>query len=193
MKIIGVTGTSGAGKTTVCKMIAENFDAEIIYSDKVARELSKKGTLYLESIVNNFGEEILNSKGGLNRKKLANIIYTDHSKKEQLNQLTFMYVCDEIKKRISKIDKKEVIILDVPLLFESKLDQVCDFTIAIIAKEEVKIKRICERDNISKEEAILRLHAQNSNEFFMEYADYVIHNNSEDIKDIKKQIDKIKL
>ena len=77
MKIIGVTGSSGAGKDTLCEILENKYEAEIVDADKIAKELSKKGTMYLQSIVESFGSGIVDRKGELNRKKLASIIYED--------------------------------------------------------------------------------------------------------------------
>lgn len=191
MKIIGVTGSSGAGKDTLCEILENKYNAEIVDADKIARELSKKGTMYLQSIVESFGSGIVDRKGELNRKKLASIIYEDDKKREELNKLTFIYVVDEIKKRINKI-KKKIIVVNAPLLFESNLDQVCDFVIAVIAERKVQIERIMKRDNIKAEEAEKRLNMQNTDEFYIENADYIIHNKG-DIKDIEKQLKNINI
>lgn len=191
MKIIGVTGSSGAGKDTLCEILENKYNAEIVDADKIARELSKKRTMYLQSIVESFGSGIVDRKGELNRKKLASIIYEDDKKREELNKLTFIYVVDEIKKRINKI-KKKIIVVNAPLLFESNLDQVCDFVIAIIAERKVQIKRIMKRDNIQEDEAEKRLNMQNTDDFYIENADYIIHNKG-DIKDIEKQLKDIKI
>ena len=191
MKIIGVTGSSGAGKDTLCEILENKYNAEIVDADKIARELSKKGTMYLQSIVESFGSGIVDRKGELNRKKLASIIYEDDKKREELNKLTFIYVVDEIKKRINKI-KKKIIVVNAPLLFESNLDQVCDFVIAIIVNERKKIERIMKRDNIQEDEAEKRLNMQNTDDFYIENADYIIHNKG-DIKDIEKQLKDIKI
>ena len=186
MRIIGVTGTSGSGKSEACKILVKKYDAELIDADKIAKKLSKRGTVYFNSIVESFGSGIVNKTGELNRKKLANIIYQDEKKREQLNKLTFLYVVDEIKKIINKT-KKKIIIVDAPLLFESKLDQICDFVISIIANEKVKIERICKRDGITKKEAESRLKAQAPNKFFIENSDYVIYNNN-GVDELKEQI-----
>ena len=191
MKIIGVTGSSGAGKDTLCEILEDKYNAEIVDADKIARELSKKGTMYLQSIVESFGSGIVDRQGELNRKKLASIIYEDDKKREELNKLTFIYVVDEIKKRINKI-KKKIIVVNAPLLFESNLDQVCDFVIAVIAERKVQIERIMKRDNIKEDEAEKRLNMQNTDEFYIENADYIIHNKG-DIKDIEKQLKEINI
>ncbi len=191
MKIIGVTGSSGAGKDTLCEILENKYNAEIVDADKIAKELSKKGTMYLKSIVDCFGSKIVNRQGELNRKKLASIIFEDEKKREELNKLTFIYVVDEIKRRISKL-KKDIIVVNAPLLFESNLNQICDFVIAIIADRDIQIERIMKRDNLTKEAAEKRLNMQNSNEYFEENADYIIHN-KESLKDLEKQLKKIKI
>lgn len=191
MKIIGVTGSSGAGKDTLCEILENKYNAEIIDADKIARKLSKKGTMYLKSIVDCFGSNIINRQGELNRKKLASIIFEDEKKREELNKLTFIYVVDEIKRQINKL-KKDIIVVNAPLLFESNLNQICDFVIAIIADRDIQIERIMQRDSLSKEEAEKRLNMQNTNDFFEENADYIIYN-KESLKDIEKQLKKIKI
>ena len=191
MKIIGVTGSSGAGKDTLCEILENKYNAEIVDADKIAKELSKKGTMYLKSIVDCFGSKIVNRQGELNRKKLASIIFEEEKKREELNKLTFIYVVDEIKRRISKL-KKDIIVVNAPLLFESNLNQICDFVIAIIADRDIQIERIMKRDNLTKEAAEKRLNMQNSNEYFEENADYIIHN-KESLKDLEKQLKRIKI
>ena len=191
MKIIGVTGSSGAGKDTICEIIEKKYNAEIIDADQIAKELSKKGTMYLNSIVDCFGTSIIDKKGELNRKKLANIIFEDENKREELNKLTFVHVVDEIQRRINKM-KKKIIVVNAPLLFESNLNKICDFVIAVVADKDKQLIRIMNRDNVNKEEAEKRLNAQNTNEFFAENADYIVYNN-DSIESLEEQIENIKI
>ena len=190
MKIIGVTGSSGAGKTEVCKILQKKYDAEIIDADTVAKKLSKKGTVYLNSIVNHFGEDIVYKNGALNRKKLASMIYKDNQKREQLNRCTFDFIVQEIKKRINRVNHKDMILIDAPLLFESGLDSICDSVIVILAQPEEQIKRICKRDGITEEMAKKRLNAQNTNEYFKEVGDIIIVNDKT-LEDLKQAIEAI--
>lgn len=175
MRIIGITGTSGAGKTTICKILEERYSAHIIDADKVAKRLTKKGSMYLNSIVDYFGVNILDSAGELKRKELASIIYENEEKRNALNNLTFTYVVKEIKENINRLQDKELIVIDAPLLYESNLDKICDIVIGVIAKEEDKIYRICLRDNISEEMAKKRLAIQLNDDYIKNKADYIIN------------------
>lgn len=188
--IIGITGSSGAGKSTVCEILENEYHVKVINADKIAKELSKKGTLYLLEIVQKFGKEILLENGELNRKKLANIIYHNEEKRNQLNECTFKYIRKEIEKQIQE-HKNELIAIDVPLLFEAKLEEICNTTIAVIAKnKEAQIARIMQRDGIDKMHAEARLSAQHPNEFYTSRCQFVITNDNE-IADIEKQIEEI--
>lgn len=192
MKIIGITGSSGAGKTTISKIIKEKYNAQVIDADEIARKLSKKGTMYLSSIVDFFGNEIIDEQGELKRKRLAKLIYENDEKRKRLNELTFFYVVEEIKKSIKQFSgSAELIVVDAPLLFESKLDQICDFVIGVIANEEEKIQRICQRDQISEEMAQKRLAIQKDNEYIKKYSDYVIINDSS-MTNLEKELENIK-
>ncbi len=190
MKIIGVTGSSGAGKTTICAILEKEYLAHIIDADEVAKRLTKKGTIYLNSIVEYFGIDILDSMGELKRKELANIIYENDEKRKALNNLTFTYVVKEIKQNINDLQDKELIVIDAPLLYESNLDKICDIVIGVIAKEEDKIDRICKRDNISIEIAKKRLNIQLKDDYIKDKADYIIVNNG-NLEELEKDIKKI--
>lgn len=190
MKIIGVTGSSGAGKSTICEIIEKKYNAEIIDADKVAKQLTKKDTLYLKAIVKYFGDEIINNKGELIRKKLGDIIYNNNEKRQKLNELTFIYVVDEIKNKIHQTKNKDYIVIDAPLLYESGLSEICDFVIAVIADKSRQLKRIIKRDSISEDIAKKRLDIQNTNEFFIKKSQKVINNNTS-IEELEKNIEEI--
>ena len=176
MKIIGITGSSGSGKTTVSKIISEELKAKIINADKVVKQMQEKGTKYYEKIVETFGEEILKKDCSLNRKKLAEIIFQDESKKEELDNLTYKYVVEEIKNQVKNAQEKYVII-DAPLLIEGKLNEICNIVMAVISSKEEQIKRISKRDNIEESKAKIRLEAQKDNEFYKINANYIVENN----------------
>lgn len=179
MRILGVTGTSGSGKSTFTKILDEKEDIKVVDADKVARELSVPGTQYLKDIVNAFGEDILKEDGNLNRRALAHIIYNDENERKKLNSITFPHITREIYERIKKIadPKIKYVVIDAPLLFEAGLDKVCDSVISLVAEENVQIKRICSRDGINIETAKARLSSQKPASFYTENSDIVIINN----------------
>lgn len=189
MKIIGITGSSGSGKSTVCEILNEKYNVKIIDADKIAKELLTSGTEYFNDVISKFGREITDDVGEIDRKKLADLIYNDDKKREMLNNSTFYYVVKEIKSRAKEANNVDIII-DAPLLFESKLDDICNFTIGVIAKESVQIERIIKRDSISKEQACKRIKAQQTNNFYMSKCTEIIENNNEYIE-TEKQIEEI--
>lgn len=176
MTVIGITGSSGSGKTTLTKILAEELKAKVIYADEVVKKMQVKGNLYFEEIVQAFGNEILDLNGELNRKKLANIIFTNKEKKDILNKLTQKYVVKEIHNQINTA-KENYIILDAPLLIESGLNKICNKVIAVICSKKVQIERIIKRDKIDIQTAKERVEAQQTNEFYKTNADYVVENN----------------
>ena len=190
MKVIGITGNSGSGKSTICEIIKENYNSEIIDADKVAKKLTASQTEYLKEIIKTFGDNIIDENNKLNRKKLADIIFNNKEKKMLLDKLTFKYVVNEIKEQIGKIKDCDYIVLDVPLLFESKLNEVCDATIGVLAEKEEKINRIINRDKITYEKALNRLNNQPDDKFYIDNCNFIILNN-ESAEKIKEQIRKI--
>lgn len=188
--ILGITGSSGAGKSTVCEILEKDYHAKVINADKIAKKLSKKGTEYLSKIAQNFGTDILLENGELNRKKLADIIYQDSKKRELLNQCTFKYIKKEIENEL-KNAQEDVIAIDAPLLFEAKLEEFCNCTIAVIAKKkEVQLQRIIKRDGIEEEHAKKRIAAQPNNEYYISKCDYKITNDN-NLEDVEEQLQKI--
>ena len=185
--ILGITGSSGAGKSTVCEILERKYNSQTINADKIAKQLSKKGTSYLQEIVQNFGNDILLENGELDRKKLANIIYSNSDKRDELNNITFKYIKNEIKEQIAKSDNN-IIAIDAPLLLEANLQEICNKTIAVISEDrDLQIQRIVKRDNIDREHAIARLNAQHSNEFYMQNCDDILIND----ETLEQQIEKL--
>lgn len=174
--VIGVTGNSGSGKSEISKILSNKINAKIIDADKVVKELYTPGQEYYNKILELFGNKVLEKNNKLNRNKIAEIIYNNESEREKLNNLTYKYVDDEIKKRVKK-EKNINIIIDAPLLFESKLDEICDITVAVLAEKSLKINRICTRDNIEPKIAISRLAIQKEDSYYQKKADYIVTNN----------------
>lgn len=188
--ILGITGSSGTGKSTVCKILQEKYQANIIDADCIAKKLSKKGTPYYTKVVESFGTEILLENEELNRSKLAKIIYQNSQKRELLNQCTFGFIQQEMKRQIQTLNSK-IIAIDAPLLFEAELEKLCDYTIAVVtSKKEMQLQRVMQRDHIDEKQALARIQAQHENNYYQEKCNFCITNDS-DTKQIEQQIKEI--
>lgn len=191
--ILGITGSSGAGKSTICDILKNEYRVKIINADKVAKKLSKKGTNYIIDIIEEFGSDIVDEEGELRRKRLAELIYTDPEKRKRLNNCTFKYIRKEIEKQIKKEENTDnTVVIDAPLLFECELNKICDYVIGIISKRDLQIERIVARDNVDYENAEKRLNAQETNEFYIERCNEIIENNNDifHIEEIVKNLAK---
>ena len=202
MIIIGVTGNTGAGKSTVSTIIKNNTGAMVIDADQLARQLLVPGEKYFNDVVKAFGKEILfnkkqKHKGKINNSKLAMILFEDNEKRETMNKLTFKYVGQKTKELILENQDKEFIVLDFPLLYEGKFDKICNYIIGVIADEETKIFRVTERDRITNAQALSRLNVQIDEEKLKEKADYIVDNSNNTryitlVNDVVRLIHKIK-
>lgn len=190
MKIIGITGSSGSGKSTVTQILEKELKAKSINADEVVKQMQTQSSKYFEKIVELFGKEIIQENGSLNRKRLAQIIFQDKAQKEKLDKLTYTYVVKEIKKQVNNT-QGDYVIIDAPLLIESKLNEICNAVIAVISNKEEQITRICNRDNIEKNDAKLRIEAQKDNEFYKKNADYVVENNGGNYNELMGRIRKL--
>ncbi|OPJ55513.1 dephospho-CoA kinase [Alkalithermobacter paradoxus] len=177
MKIIGLTGSIGSGKSTVSDiLIKKGF--KIVDADKISRKILDKNSVAFIEVVEHFGEEILQDDGNIDRKKLGSIVFSDDEKLKKLNSITHPKIEQNIKSEIENYKNKgvDIVFLDAPLLIEANLTGMVDLVLLIICSYEVQIQRIINRDNITKEEAIKRINSQMSVEDKKKYADYIIDN-----------------
>ncbi|MDE5772659.1 MAG: dephospho-CoA kinase [Ruminococcus sp.] len=194
--VVGLTGQTGAGKSTVSKIFASNGFV-VINADIVARQVVEKGSKCLAEIEEFFGSNIIDNGGNLDRKKLAGIVFSDKTKLETLNTITYPYITGEILRQINEFTEhdEKLILLDAPTLFESRADDFCEIIISVLADEDIREKRIIQRDGLTSEQARKRMSSQLDEEFFATHSDYIIHNNSniETVNGIAKELsDKIR-
>ncbi len=181
MKIIGLCGGSGSGKTLVSEIFSK-FRYLPLDTDKIYHGMVSSKSPCLDALVREFGAGILAPDGALDRKKLASIVFADGAKEkhEKLNEITHFYVLSEVRKIIKNLstDEFDGVAVDAPLLFESGFSEECDFVVSVIADRELRITRITERDAISEDAARRRINSQLSDEFLIRNSDFVIENNS---------------
>ena len=192
MKVIGLTGGTGSGKSVVGKSLAE-AGAVIVDADKIAHEIILKGEpAYLE-IVEYYGTDILDAEGNIIRKKLGEIVFNDKEKLAFLNQCTHKYITAEVRRQIAAAKEEgtaAAIIVDAPLLLEAKLEAVCDLVWVVYADPEVRARRVMARDGISYELAKARISNQKSWEEYRSAASTVI-DNSKDLVHLKEQMSEV--
>lgn len=176
--VIGLTGQSGAGKTTVCKVFEEN-GFSIINADKIAREIMYKDSPCLRELVECFGKDILEENGELNRRVLAGIVFKDSEKLSHLNAISYPYITHEILERIKYYASRneKFVLLDAPTLFESRADDFCDLIISVTATEKTRAARIAQRDGLTPEQIKDRFSSQHTERFFTNHSDFIIKNN----------------
>ena len=172
--IIGLTGQSGAGKSTA-SFVFENEGFYVINADRVSRMVTMRKDV-LDTLKKTFGNVLLES-GMLDRRALAKIVFSDKEKLQLLNSILFPIITSEIQNIIDEIDCK-YILLDAPQLFESGADKQCHKIVSVIAPKEKLIERAMERDGISHEDAEKRLNSQFPEDFFKEKSDYIITNDT---------------
>ena len=182
MKVIGLCGGTGSGKGYVSKIFGE-FDIPSIDTDALYHELISHKSLCSSELVDAFGENILNSDGTISRKQLSTVVFSDKSGKKikLLNRISHKHILAECRNIIKSYENegKSAVIVDAPLLFESGFNSECDTVIAVISNPDLRIKRVMERDNISRQRVIERILNQVSDEYLIANSDYVIYNNSD--------------
>ena len=181
MKVIGLCGGSGSGKSLVCSIFNE-LDIICIDADRVYHDMISSDSECSKELVSVFGDEIA-AEVGINRARLRELAFLSKDNLELLNNITHKHILKQTRLMISNVrattDSKAVI-FDAPLLFESGFDKECDLTICVIADEKIRIERIINRDGISYEAAKARINSQISNDELINKCTYSIENNSTD-------------
>lgn len=175
---IGVTGKTGAGKSTVCQLLGEKLDMPVIDCDRLARKVTEAGSPVLEKLAESFGEDILGPDGSLKRNVLAARAFSSKKNTALLNSITHPAVMELVGGETEKYSRagKRGVILDAPQLFESGLDLHCHFTALVYAPKEVRLERILKRDGITAEEFEKRNSVQIDDEELIGRCDVLINN-----------------
>lgn len=190
MKILGLTGGSGTGKSAACTAFAR-LGCGVIDADATYRTLCDTCDPMLKEIQNVFGD-VFSTDGKLDRKKLGAIVFADAQKLQQLNAITHPYIRQAARDAFAAYSKRGCLlcIYDAPVLFEGQMETLCDKTCAVLAARNTRIARIVARDAITEEYAALRIDAQKDDAFYRERCDYVVQNDA-DLDTLYTQVRKI--
>lgn len=188
--IIGLTGGTGCGKSTVCSIL-KNYGAYIIDADNISHNITKKGTKAYFGIIDYFGEDILDNKEEIDRKRLGSIVFNDKEKLSCLENITHKYIIKEINNSIKIAKDKQkykYIVIDAPLLIEAKLHKIVDEVWIVHCSLDTRIKRLIKRDNLSEDILMKRINNQTPFEQNKKYANFIIFNEDEtNLEEIIKQ------
>lgn len=188
--IIGITGSIGSGKTTVAKIFSRHWYNRID-ADEIGHEIIKKNSVAYKKIIDEFGNGVLDNNKSIERENLGDIAFNNDKKLKKLNSITHPIIINEIKKQIKKISKckdKTRIVIDAPLLLETKAKNLVDKIIVVRCSKESIVKRLSKKIPEDKIERILK--SQMPLKEKLKYADFVIGNNG-DLKHLEKQVKSI--
>ncbi|ASF40126.1 dephospho-CoA kinase [Halobacillus halophilus] len=192
--VIGLTGSIASGKSTVSQMFSR-FNIPVVDADRLSRKVVEPGESAYNKIVEAFGFQILQDDRTIDRKRLGKIIFSDEEKRQQLNSIVHPQVRQEMleEREAYKAEGYPAVVLDIPLLFESRLTSYVDRVMVVYVDEETQLNRLMERDQSEREEAEERIQAQLSVTEKAKMADAVIDNNGsveesfQQLKDILHQ------
>ena len=171
-QIIGITGGIASGKSNVCSIVMD-YGYPVIDCDKISHDLSIVGKALYNAIIDSFGKVYLDKYNNLDRKKLGNLIYHDSAAREKLNQITHPIIKDELIRQIEALNS-EIVFIEVPLLYESGFDELCDYVICVYLPKEIQIKRLMARERINEAYAIAKINSQMGLEEKRTRADFVV-------------------
>lgn len=192
-KLVGLTGKTGAGKSTVSALLKEK-GAYIIDGDIVARTVLVDNAVLINKLCEEFGEEILNSDGALNRRALAKEAFSTPEKTEVLNSIMHpainALIFEEAEKAFADYD---VVIVDAAAIIESGFTEKSDYLIVVHAPVEIRKDRIIKRDGLTEADADVRINGQKEDEFYLSKADFIFnnfppYNNKEQFLQLEKEL-----
>ena len=192
MKIIGLTGGVGSGKTQIMEYLNNKYGATICQTDKVAKKLQKKGGKCYDAIVAHFGQEILDEKGELNRDMLGNIAFNNVEQLSVLNRIVHPVVKEEVRRIIAKEERKNtnLLIIESAVLIEDHYEELCDELWYVYVKDEVRKKRLFYSRGYEPAKVDCIIAAQPPKDIYMKHCDRVIDNNGV-FAETQMQLDRI--
>lgn len=184
MFIIGVTGPSGAGKGTFSGILVQEYGFEHIDTDQIAKETVPD---VLDQLVAYFGPKILTPEKQLDRKSLAKEAFSTPQNTQALNRITHPAILNKIQSKLeqAKEDNKVGVVIDGAALIEANVLAWCHTSVAVIAERSIRLQRIISRDQISIENAEIRLNGQKTDEYYIDKTAFTIYNNKKE--ELEKQ------
>nr|WP_296041839.1 dephospho-CoA kinase [uncultured Blautia sp.] len=190
MKIIGITGGVGAGKSTVLDYLREQFQAYVIQADQVGHQVMEPGEICYSQVIALFGEHILKKDKTIDRKAVSDVVFGNEEKLKKLNGIIHPAVRQSVLEEIQlqKEKKTAIVVVEAALLLEEHYEKFCDKVWYVHTDREIRISRLMENRGYSREKSESIISSQAPDEYFAKHADYIIRNNG-DIKDTWLQVE----
>jgi dephospho-CoA kinase len=197
MKVIGVTGGVGAGKSSVLKYFRENENARLLIADEIAHDLMEPGGACYPKLCELLGNSVLKEDGTIDRMKMAEVIFGDDSIRKKVNAIVHPAVQQYIKDALAKEreqSQKDYVIIEAALFIEEKCYELCDESWYVYTSEENRTQRLMRDRHYSKEKVESIMASQVAHEVFLQYCQVVIDNNgdySQTAEQIRKELCKV--
>lgn len=177
MKVIGLTGKTGAGKSTVANILKQK-GCYIIDGDKIARDILLPGKPAVKELADYFGEDIVLSDGNINRKLVAQRAFSSPKNTDALNAITHPHITKQFEAEIEKAKNEgyKAAVIDAAALLESECKNLCQILSVVFAPTQIRLRRILSRDGITHEEAMTRINAQKDDEYYFSQCHIIIRN-----------------
>lgn len=179
MRVIGVTGGVGSGKSAVLDELKKQYNCEVVKADNIAHKLMLKGETAYEAIVLEFGSEILDENGEFHKEAMARLIFTDDNNRKKIDNIVHPIVTDYIVNIINQLKKESVldyIFIEAALLIENGFNQICDELWYIYVDKNIRIQRLMAGRGYSREKCISIINSQKTDDFYKLHCKYTIDN-----------------
>lgn len=188
--VIGITGGVGCGKSTVMNLLKERYQAKVLEADELGHLAMEPGSPVYERVRETFGEDILQGDGQIDRKRLADVIYGDDRKREQLNAIVHPYVLNRIRQTLADWQEEPLVCLETALLFETGCDTLCDEVWCIVTERQLRIQRLMEARGYKREKAEAIMKVQLPDEEWKRRSDVCIENNG-DLNKLERRLQEL--
>jgi len=180
LKVIGITGGIGAGKSTILRILEEEWNAFVLEADKVGHQVMEPGGCCYDAVIRLFGEQIIKSDKTIDRRKVSDVVFHVAEKRDALNQVIHPAVKKEIRERLAKEEKtgRKLSVVEAALLLEDHYEEICDEIWAVCADREIRIERLMESRGYSRDKCESIMAAQKEDSYYTDQADFVIDNST---------------
>ena len=181
MKVIGITGGIGAGKSTVLHILEQEWNAFVLEADKVGHQVMEPGGCCYEAVVRLFGEQVIKNDKTIDRKKVSDVVFHVAEKRDALNQVIHPAVKKEIRERLAQEQEngRTLSVVEAALLLEDHYQEICDEIWAVCADREIRIQRLMENRGYYREKCESIMAAQKDDRYYKEQADFVVDNSTD--------------